>query len=237
MNKNIFRTAPPPSGSLASKNFSDEVAKTVAALKGFLPITAGEWIKQLVGCILSLTDAAIGVQNPPQSRSRSVSIESDRTPAQASHCISGGALGTEALSARRSYYASFYDRDQLARAINVNGDWDDQDIADLVRRGASSPTADGHRLRCMLDDEIKPEPPKAFPKLVAARLPALVSTPSTALSRPSNPFGSSRASHDAVVLTTADDGTAMIYDPFKMVWIVASPTSTAVGANPFSTQG
>lgn len=142
--------------------------------------------------------------------------------------VSEAASNEDTPSAHRAYYDSFYDRDQLARAIAVNGDWDDPEISDLVRRAATSLTADGYHLRCMIDDEMDPEPQRASRPSVASHSPQrLASAPSMASSNPGNPFRHCAANRGAAPLTlTAGVSDKTIFGEDQMAYELAAATQS-----------
>jgi hypothetical protein len=236
MSKNNFRKMKP---AFWRSNSAYDTANTRAALKVLFVSTTAKCVELLVRPISSIVQAAARVQNRLQSRSHYSKFVGERTSLTPARYVLEVASSGEAGSGLRSYYDDFFDRDQLARAINVNGDWDDPQITDLVRRAAGSPTADGQRLRCMIDDELGLESQQACPSLTASRS----ATPTSALaspqltapatSRPGNPFGTC-TNLDTSSLTFAGTGSDGIYDPFNMVWI-ATPPRPAGKANPFST--
>jgi hypothetical protein len=236
MSKNIFRKMTP---AFWYSDCAFDTAKTRAALKVLFVSTTAKCVERLVRPISSIVQAAARVRNRLQSRSQYSEFVRERTSLTPTRYVLEADSSGEARSALRSHYDDFFDRDQLARAINVNGDWDDPQITDLVRRAASSPTADGQRLRCMIDDELDLEPQQARPSPTASRSAtptSALSSPqltATATSRPGNPFGTC-ANLNTGSLLFAGIGSDRIYDPFNMVWI-ATPPRPAGKANPFST--
>jgi hypothetical protein len=91
----------------------------------------------------------------------------------------------------RRFYESFSDRIPLALAICVNGDWNDPEIADLVRSAATAPSVEGSMLQCLIGVDEETDPTSA------SSTPQQGVVPSSAAPSPStsyNPFHPKAAS-------------------------------------------
>jgi hypothetical protein len=99
---------------------------------------------------------------------------------------------THPTSEFRRFYESISDRNQLALAIYVNGDWNDPEIADLVSFAATAASVEGAILQCLigLDDEPEPTPARSVTPQQGAVPLSAAPTPSTSY----NPFHPKAAS-------------------------------------------
>jgi hypothetical protein len=220
----IGHAAPDSCASTLANRWLASVA-TVSALS---IIAATKCVDRLVRSVIEALEAVVDLRNGPRCwgpAEQAMHLGPAVAPPEVTRDV-------EPRSAFRSYYDSIGDRDQLARAIVVNGDWGDPEIAHLVRRAATSQTADGYLLCCLLDDGDAFDAPRVASGLTRARRRAETTTPPP--SRIANPFGTQGVAPAANSLDVTEVGLAGgLYDPIRMVWITPSLNLTAPNANPF----
>lgn len=236
----------PRSGHSISDDHLVSSAKTpamlVAGIAARSVTTIAEYVERLVHLAFAIVQAAADVQYRLLPWRHFVNAVRSRLTQTPPEDAPKAAHATEARGVTPSYYESFYDRDQLASAIRVNGDWDAPEIADLVRRAASSPTIDGQFLRCLLDDDMKlpfnaPNVASAMTRTRPPAPPMVPPPPSSATASPSatiNPFGVQAASSAAKPLEPAQvDLVEGVYDPFRKILVTPSQSVSEPNSNPF----